>query len=122
MPEKSEAIKPGASRVKREKLTIRRMIELYCASAHGGHGDALCETCGPLHDYAIARIDKCPYVIKGNEKPTCLDCPIHCYAADKREEVRAVMRYSGPRMLLSHPWLAVMHLVDGMMRKNRPVP
>ena len=30
-----------------------------------------------------------------------------------RERVRAVMRYSGPRMLTRHPVLAVAHLADG---------
>jgi hypothetical protein len=35
-----------------------------------------------------------------------------------RERVRAVMRYAGPRMLLRHPILAVLHLLDGM----RPPP
>jgi len=29
-----------------------------------------------------------------------------------REKVREVMRYSGPRMILRHPWLALMHVVD----------
>jgi Nitrous oxide-stimulated promoter len=26
--------------------------------------------------------------------------------------VREVMRYAGPRMILRHPWLALMHVVD----------
>ena len=30
-----------------------------------------------------------------------------------REQVRVVMRYSGPRMLRLHPILAVAHLSDG---------
>ena len=30
-----------------------------------------------------------------------------------REEVREVMRHSGPRMLRRHPLLAVAHLLDG---------
>jgi hypothetical protein len=29
-----------------------------------------------------------------------------------------VMRYAGPRMLLSHPFLALLHLIDGL-RKPR---
>jgi hypothetical protein len=35
-----------------------------------------------------------------------------------RGQVREVMRYAGPRMLLRHPVLAVLHLLDGM----RPIP
>ncbi|MCU0373022.1 MAG: nitrous oxide-stimulated promoter family protein [Ignavibacteria bacterium] len=29
-----------------------------------------------------------------------------------REKVKNVMRYSGPRMLLKHPYLAVRHLLN----------
>ena len=60
--------------------------------------------------YARVRLDKCRY---GTEKPTCANCPTHCYKPAMRERVREVMRYSGPRMLRKHPVLAVAHLVDG---------
>jgi hypothetical protein len=29
-----------------------------------------------------------------------------------------VMRYAGPRMLLSHPVLALLHLIDGLRRRR----
>jgi hypothetical protein len=29
-----------------------------------------------------------------------------------RQQIRAVMRYSGPRMIIRHPMLALAHLVD----------
>ncbi len=35
-----------------------------------------------------------------------------------RERVRAVMRYAGPRMLLCHPILALLHLRDGLTRRR----
>jgi hypothetical protein len=63
------------------------------------------------------RIDKCPFQA---EKPTCANCPIHCYKKDRREEVREVMRYAGPRMLLRHPVLAVLHQLDGKRRVELP--
>jgi hypothetical protein len=31
-----------------------------------------------------------------------------------REQVRRVMRFAGPRMLFRHPYLAFMHLIDGI--------
>lgn len=59
---------------------------------------------------------KCgPY---GEEKPTCNKCPIHCYKPEPKEQMRLVMRYSGPRMLLKHPILAVRHL----LHEKREVP
>jgi hypothetical protein len=44
-----------------------------------------------------------------------------------KERVRDVMRYAGPRMLLRHPYLALMHLVDGKLpapslRKGKKQP
>ena len=45
-------------------------------------------------------------------KPACNHCTVHCYSAKMKERVKAVMRYSGPRMLLRHPWLAILHLID----------
>jgi hypothetical protein len=36
-----------------------------------------------------------------------------------REQVRAVMRFSGPRMLVSHPVLSALHILDGLRRPAR---
>ena len=68
-----------------------------------------------LLDYARLRLGKCPYQ---EGKPTCANCPIHCYRPEMREKIRATMRYAGPRMLLRHPILAILHLLDG--RKEAP--
>lgn len=96
-------------RIRREKKTIEVMIGMYCADHHDGKTDP-CARCGELRDYAFARIDKCPFHF---HKPTCANCPIHCYRTEMRERVRQVMRYAGPRMPLRHPWLALMHVLDG---------
>ena len=84
------------------------MVEMYCAHHHGGPG--LCEACSELADYADRKLDLCPY---GPEKPTCTNCPIHCYRSEPRERMRQVMRYSGPRMLKKHAYLAIRHIFDG---------
>lgn len=52
----------------------------------------------------------------GNNKPTCAKCPVHCYNARRREQIRQVMRYAGPRMLIYHPRLAILHLIDGLKK------
>jgi hypothetical protein len=100
-------------RLARELKTIRAMLHVYCRDHHGGC--ALCADCEALHDYAEKRLAGCPY---GEDKPTCTNCRIHCYGPAQREEVRQVMRYAGPRMLLRHPYLAIMHIADG----KRPAP
>jgi hypothetical protein len=100
-------------RLKRERHTIAAMIAIYCRDYH--HARGLCDDCAVLGAYADERLDKCVYAV---EKPTCLNCPIHCYKRDQREAIREVMRYAGPRMLMRHPILAAWHVLDG----RRPAP
>ncbi len=99
-------VKRETPRFFRERKTVRAMMDLYCADHHGA--GALCRECAELAAYADRRLDLCPY---GPDKPTCTNCPIHCYRPQPRERMREVMRYAGPRMLRKHPYLAVMHLI-----------
>ncbi|MCU0951587.1 MAG: nitrous oxide-stimulated promoter family protein [Burkholderiaceae bacterium] len=97
---------------------MRAMLRIFCRDHHGEaerNDDRLCAECGGLFDYARKRLAGCPY---GPDKPTCANCQIHCYGPTQREQTRVMMRYAGPRMLLRHPYLSVMHLVDG----KRPAP
>lgn len=96
-------------RMDRERRTIEVMVGIYCRDHHGKR-DGLCNRCSKLEEYAFARLDKCAFA---DAKPTCVNCPVHCYRPDMRERVREVMRYSGPRMLLRHPVLTIAHLRDG---------
>jgi Nitrous oxide-stimulated promoter len=105
---------PTRGRLGRERRTVAAMIELRCRDLHAVEAGA-CDECQSLGEYADARLEKCPY---GDEKPTCVNCPIHCYARAERERMKEVMRYSGPRMLLRHPILAIRHMLDG--RKQAP--
>jgi hypothetical protein len=102
-------------RLKSERRMINAMIALYCREQHAG-GRELCPDCVGLAMYANQRLDKCPY--PEAEKPTCAQCPIHCYKPVCREQIRVVMRYAGPRMLTRRPVLAVRHLLHG----RRPIP
>ena len=89
------------------------MIRMYCDDHHTGPSP--CADCAALAGYAARRIERCVF---GAAKPTCANCKVHCYGAEMRERVKAVMRYAGPRMLLRHPVLAIAHLIDG----RRPAP
>jgi len=102
------------TRIEREKRTVSAMIALYCR-AHHSAGAALCEDCERLHDYALARLDRCPF---GAGKPTCASCLVHCYKPDMRARIKTVMRYSGPRMSYRHPVLALMHWLDSLRREH----
>ena len=108
--------KREASRLARERKTLTKMLHIFCRAHHGTRGE-LCEACAELHAYAMCRLDRCPF---GAEKPTCAACPIHCYKTDRRQQIRDVMRYAGPRMLWRHPLSAIRHLLVG--RRAAPAP
>jgi hypothetical protein len=99
----------------RELRTIEAMVRLYCRGHDHPQRDPLCADCAALMEYATRRLERCVF---GDAKPTCTNCTVHCYSADRREQVRVIMKWAGPRMTLRHPVLAFFHLLDG----RRPAP
>lgn len=102
------------NRLDQERRTIRVMIEIYCRCQHAS--SSLCTDCQQLTDYAMNRIDKCRFKA---DKPTCAKCPVHCYQSKMREKIRAVMRFSGPRMLVYHPILTLWHYWDEFTMRRK---
>lgn len=97
------------TKIQRDKKTIRFMIHLYCShKAMTGEEQARLQE---LARYACQRLDHCRY---GDEKPACKDCPVHCYAPAKRELMRQVMRWAGPRMLFYAPRATMRHLFQSL--------
>ncbi len=105
------------TRLARERLTIGKMVGIYCTAHHDSLDGALCDSCREFLDYAELRLEKCPY---GEDKPTCANCPIHCYKPARKAQAQAIMRYAGPRMLLRHPVLAIAHQLDGFRKARHP--
>lgn len=99
-------------RLAREWQTMSAMIHIYCRDQHGGAAE-LCAECRQLSDYASVRLERCRF---GGEKPTCANCPVHCYQRARRDQVKAVMRFAGPRMLWEHPVLSVRHWLDSFRK------
>lgn len=107
----------------KEKKLIPVMIRKYCEGKHKSKRKAqgvgrreVCAECKELTEYALYRLEKCPFKVN---KKFCSFCRIHCYKPDMREKIRAVMRYSGPRMLPSHPVFALSHVVQMIKYKRR---
>ena len=88
-----------------EKVAVEVMIRMYCRYKEGN--SVLCPACEELLAYAMERLDRCRF---RPDKPTCRKCPVHCYSPRMQEQMRTVMRYAGPRMLLYHPLPALLHL------------
>ena len=91
------------------------MVHLYCRKQHGVKRN-LCPECAELLQYAMLRSDKCPFM---ETKTFCSNCRVHCYKPEMRERIREVMRFSGPRMLLYHPIMAIRHVIESRKEKRR---
>lgn len=103
----------------REQQVVACMIGLYCRKKHHTKG-TLCPDCAALLEYARARSQRCPFM---EQKTFCSRCPVHCYRPEMREKIRQVMRFSGPRVLLVHPMLALYHMAEtlrGKIHKETP--
>lgn len=102
------------SKREQEKRTVALMIRLYCKNKHGMTSE-LCPDCQALHDYAMLRSDKCPFM---ETKTFCSNCKVHCYKKDMRDKIREVMRFSGPRMIFYHPIMAIRHVIESKKEKR----
>ena len=100
------------TRLNREWKTMVAVIKIHCQDHHRVAA-APCPECQRLLDYAAVRLKRCRF---GAKKPTCANCPVHCYQRDGREQVKAVMRYAGPRMVWEHPVMSLRHWLDGFRK------
>lgn len=101
----------------KEMKVVEEMISLYCRKNHPGYHErgGMCEECQKLSDYAQSRSEHCPFM---ENKTFCANCKVHCYKPEKREQIRKVMRFSGPRMIFYHPCMAIWHVYTGMKEKK----
>lgn len=111
---KEEYSKKEYKHWRQEVELIPKMIRIYCKGKHKTK-DGLCTECEELKDYALFRLSKCPFKVN---KGFCSFCKIHCYKPDMREKIKDVMKYSGPRMLFSHPIFSISHVVQMIKYKK----
>ncbi|MCX5774676.1 MAG: nitrous oxide-stimulated promoter family protein [Fusobacteria bacterium] len=101
-------------RLNREIKTLKIMVEMYCKKVHNDV-KPFCEKCQESLDYVISRVENCP---KKSYRGICKGCKIHCYKDVYREEIKKIMRFSGPRLIMKHPILALLHILDGVWIKS----
>lgn len=89
-----------------DKWVVRKMVEIYCRRHL--HTTTIPPEYQHLMDYACRRLENCRF---GEKKRACKYCPVHCYAPKEREDIRKIMRWSGPRMLLYSPKDVILHLL-----------
>ena len=102
-----------AGMLEREKVTIQKMVKIYCDRYHKPDGE-LCAECRDVAEYAVECVTRCRY---GEDKPACGLCPTNCFREDSYSRIAAIMRYAGPRMLFKHPILALNHIYDAVRRR-----
>ncbi len=102
-------------KIRREQKTVEEMILLYCRKNHKER-EHPCPECAKLIAYAKERSAHCPFM---ETKTFCSNCKVHCYKPEMREQIRTVMRFSGPRMLFHHPVMAIWHLISSGIEKHR---
>lgn len=103
-------------KVSEDKKIISTMISIYCngnshkANEENKVKDDICPNCKRLQEYAYSKIDKCPK-LKSGKKAICGTCKNNCYMQDDElsNMMKAVMKYSGPRMILKHPLMTIKH-------------
>ncbi|OCG00705.1 nitrous oxide-stimulated promoter family protein [Gilliamella sp. wkB308] len=100
--------------IQQEKATVSTMIYLYCHKRHHVPNNHLCDECNDLLKYAMQRLTFCRF---GEDKTTCERCPKHCYRKDYKQKIKQVMRFSGPRMMIYHPIMALKHLYKNLTKK-----
>ncbi|MCR5494124.1 MAG: nitrous oxide-stimulated promoter family protein [Treponema sp.] len=103
------------AKIKREQNVVKEMILLYCRKNHSGK-NAPCKECAELISYAQDRSAHCPFM---KEKTFCSNCKVHCYKPEMRKKIKTVMRFSGPRMLIYHPFMAIWHMITFLNEKRR---
>ena len=96
---------------KRQATTfIKRTVNGQTQELH------LCPQCAALDRYARQRSDRCPFM---ETKTFCSNCKVHCYRPEMRESIRAVMVFSGPRMIFHHPLVTVRHMIENKKETRR---
>lgn len=97
--------------------TIRIMTEIYC-HAHHNTKEGLCPECEEFYLYSVKRLACCPF---GEKKPVCAKCNIHCYGKGYKERAKEIMAFSGPKLLLKHPFLSLRH-ITALFRESPAKP
>jgi hypothetical protein len=100
--------------IERDKEIINKMIHLYCKKKHKSKG-CLCSECEDLLEYSCDRLSNCVYL---ENKPVCKNCDIHCYSPAMKDWIIRVMKYSGPRMIIYHPFDIMYYLSRKSLKKS----
>lgn len=95
-------------KINKEKDIVKTMIAMYSKGHDKVPFDENKEMQN-LYAYCQLKLSKCPFKDK---KKFCSNCTIHCYEITRRNQIKKVMKYSGPRMIFKHPILLIKHCLQ----------
>lgn len=87
-----------------EYKVVYEMIDLYHRKNDRFSDGEISE----LKYYVRRKLSSCPH---GSSKSCCSYCTIHCYEPRMREQIREIMRFSGPRFIFYRPGKTIKHLL-----------
>ena len=93
----------------KDMRTLEAMGRMYCKKFHQDAAKdeaGLCTECRQTVNATAQRTQACPFNHEGN----CQDCPIKCQRGDAQDRIKAIMKYSAPRMLFAHPAMTLRYL------------
>ncbi|KWZ79082.1 nitrous oxide-stimulated promoter family protein [Anaerococcus tetradius] len=99
-------------KLKEEYIIVCEMIDLYHRKNDSFSDDEISE----LKAYVKSKLSSC---IHGSSKLFCSYCKIHCYEPARREQIREIMKFSGPRFIFYRPGMSIKHLLhkSSLIRK-----
>lgn len=92
-----------------DQRTLEAMGHLYCRAHHAAtnrDSTGLCADCRNVVETTLQRTRACPHGHHHN----CEDCATKCHSEECAKQIRALMAYSAPRMLLKHPLMTLRYL------------
>lgn len=107
-------ITTAGTSIKKDAAMLSRMVQIYCDDHHRAqdkgdirrrgilqtldlHETCLCPQCAELLTHGLVKRINCPF----DPKPRCKHCIEPCYSGKYRDFVKAVMRYSGLKLIKS---------------------
>jgi len=114
----------SAHRLRKDLKLLATFVRVYCRDSHAeapmapvelkgydvegivGRPLLLCASCRKLLAHAFVKRSTCPY----DPKPSCKKCTTHCYGPAYRQQMRAVMKHSGRRLVMSGRLDYLIHL------------
>lgn len=86
----------------KDRATMEAIGAIYCRGNHDAAArgdDAMCAWCREAIEDTLERALACPHGHKHN----CEDCETHCQRGEAQQNIKVIMRYAAPRMVVRHP-------------------